>query len=207
MPEITFCVRGVISPLLANIYLDALDGIWERRCQHLGKLVRYCDDFVVMCRTRSQANEAMRRLEVIMDRLRLTLHPAKTRIVELGLDGGGFDFLGCHLRIVRSAFNGRTYLFRWPGQKAMKRVRGRIRELNPVLRGWGNYFRTGNASLRFQQIDLYTRRRLLVLMARRGGDRRRPFRAREWPHERFVKDHGLHRLLGTIRYPGGANAA
>ena len=113
-----------------------------------------------------------------------------------------------------------------PSQKAMKRIRGRIRELtdrgrrggkedirevirdlNPVLRGWGNYFRTGNASLRFQQIDLYTRRRLVGLMAKRGGDRRKPFRAREWPHERFVKDHGLYRLLGTIRYPGGANAA
>jgi group II intron reverse transcriptase/maturase len=217
---------GVISPLLANIYLDALDGIWERHCLQLGKLVRYCDDFVVLCRTRSQANEAMRRLEIIMDRLRLKLHPEKTRIVELGLDGGGVDFLGCHLRIVRSAFKGRTYLFRWPSQKAMKRVRARIRELtdrrhqggmkdirevirdlNPVLRGWGNYFRTGNASLRFQQIDLYTRRRLIRLMAKRGGDRRKPLRAREWPHERFVKDHGLYRLLGTIRYPGGANAA
>jgi group II intron reverse transcriptase/maturase len=217
---------GVISPLLANIYLDALDGIWERHCQHLGRLVRYCDDFVILCGTKSQANEAMRRLEIIMERLRLKLHPEKTRIVELGLDGDGFDFLGCHLRIVRSAFRGRTYLFRWPSQKAMKRVRERIRELtdrrrrsgmkdirdvigdlNPVLRGWGNYFRTGNASLRFQQIDLYTRRRLVGLMAKRGGDRRQPFRAREWPHERFVKDHGLYRLLGTIRYPGGANAA
>lgn len=217
---------GVISPLLANIYLDALDGIWERRCQHLGKLVRYCDDFVVLCRTRSQANEAMRRLEIIMNWLRLKLHPEKTRIVELGLDGSGFDFLGCHLRMVRSAFKGRTYLFRWPSQKAMKRVRERIRaltdrsrragmkdirevirDLNPALRGWGNYFRTGNASLRFQQVDLYTRRRLVGLMAKRGGDRRQPFRAREWPHERFVKDHGLYRLLGTIRYPGSAHAA
>jgi RNA-directed DNA polymerase len=179
-----------------------------------------------MCRTQSQANEAMHRLEIIMDRLRLKLHPEKTRTVELGLDSGGFDFLGCHLRIVRSAFRGRTYLFRWPSQKAMKRVRERIRELtdrrrrsgmkdirdvirdlNPVLRGWGNYFRTGNASLRFQQIDLYTRRRLVRLMAKRGGVRRRPFRLREWPHERFVKDHGLYRLLGTIRYPGGAKTA
>jgi RNA-directed DNA polymerase len=179
-----------------------------------------------MCRTQSQANEAMHRLEIIMDRLRLKLHPEKTRTVELGLDSGGFDFLGCHLRIVRSAFRGRTYLFRWPSQKAMKRVRERIRELtdrrrrsgmkdirdvirdlNPVLRGWGNYFRTGNASLRFQQIDLYTRRRLVRLMAKRGGVRRQPFRLREWPHERFVKDHGLYRLLGTIRYPGGAKTA
>jgi retron-type reverse transcriptase len=53
---------GVISPLLANIYLDALDGIWERKCQDLGILVRYCDDFVVLCRTRAQADEALRRI-------------------------------------------------------------------------------------------------------------------------------------------------
>ena len=217
---------GVISPLLANIYLDALDGIWERKCQELGILVRYCDDFVVLCRTRAQADEALRRLGIIMDRLRLKLHPDKTRIVELALGGDGFDFLGCHIRAVRSVFNGRTYVYRWPSQRSMKRVRGRIRDLtdrrrragmrdirtvikdlNPVLRGWGNYFRTGNASVRFQKIDHYARRRLIRLMAKRGGDRRKAFRAREWPHERFVKDHGLYRLLGTIRYPGGANAA
>ena len=117
-------------------------------------------------------------------------------------------------------------MYRWPSQKAMKRVRERIRDLtdrrrrvgmkdirevitdvNPVLRGWGNYFRTGNASLRFQKIDKYVHRRLTRLMAKRGGDRRKPFRVRQWPHERFVKDHGLYRLLGTIRFPGVANAS
>jgi len=217
---------GVISPLLANIYLDALDGIWERKCQDLGILVRYCDDFVVLCRTRARADEALRRLGIIMERLRLKLHPEKTRIVELTLGKGGFDFLGCRIRAGRSAFKGRTYVYRWPSQKAMKRVRKRIRDLtdrrrragmkdirdviadlNPVLRGWGNYFRTGNASLRFQKIDQYVHRRLTALMAKRGGDRRKPFRVRQWPHERFVKDHGLYRLLGTIRYPGAANAS
>ncbi len=58
---------GVISPLLANIYLDALDGIWERECRHLGILVRYADDFVVLCRTRAEAEESLRRLRIIMD--------------------------------------------------------------------------------------------------------------------------------------------
>lgn len=93
---------GVISPLLANIYLDALDDVWERRCRHLGRLVRYADDFVVLCRTRVQAEESLRRLQLIMERLRLRLHPEKTRIVEPGLGKGGFAFLGCYLRIVRS---------------------------------------------------------------------------------------------------------
>jgi group II intron reverse transcriptase/maturase len=216
---------GVISPLLANIYLDALDGIWERRCRHLGILVRYCDDFVVLCRTRSDAEEALRRIGIILDRLSLTLHPEKTRIVELGLGKQGFVFLGCYLRVVLSHFKWREYLFRWPSARAMNRIRARIRDLtnrrrwagtkdirdviraiNPVLRGWGNYFRTGNASTKFQQIDLFVHRRLLQLMERRGGDRRKPLRKSDWPLPRFVKEHGLHRLIGTIRYPGEVHA-
>jgi RNA-directed DNA polymerase len=163
--------------------------------------------------------------------LQLTLHPTKTRLVELGLGKEGFDFLGCHLRIVRSHFKGRSYLFRWPSQRAMKAIRARlhdltaprrwagmrdirqvIRKLNPVLRGWGGYFRTGNASDKFHQIDRYVQRRLLRLLERRGGQRRwrpggRPFLRRDWPHGRFVNDHGLYKLLGTIRYPGSAHAA
>ena len=216
---------GVISPLLANIYLDALDGVWERQCRHLGTLVRYCDDFVVLCRTRAEAEESLRRLGIIMDRLSLKLHPEKTRIVELGLGKGGFVFLGCYLRIVLSHYKRREYLFRWPSARAMNRIRGRIREstdrrrwagmkdirdviqvINPVLRGWGNYFRTGNASIKFQQVDLFVHQRLVRLMARRGGDRRKPFREAEWPLPRFVKEHGLHRLVGTIRYPGEVHA-
>jgi group II intron reverse transcriptase/maturase len=216
---------GVISPLLANIYLDALDGIWERQCRHLGTLVRYADDFVVLCRTGAQAEESLRRLRIIMERLSLKLHPDKTRIVELGLGKGGFVFLGCYLRIVLSHFTRREYLFRWPSPRAMTRIRERIRELtdrrrwagmkdirdviqqlNPVLRGWGHYFRTGNASLKFQQIDSYVWQRLIRLLAKRGGDRRAPLLIREWPLPRFVKEHGLHRLLGTIRYPAGVHA-
>jgi group II intron reverse transcriptase/maturase len=217
---------GVISPLLANVYLDYLDSAWEARCSQIGTLVRYADDFVVLCRTESQANEAMRRLKIIFERLRLTLHPDKTRIVELGLGKDGFNFLGCYLRIVRSHFKGKTYLFRWPSAKSMKRIRDRIRELtdrrrragmkdirdvirdlNPVLRGWGNYFGTGNASRQFNHLDTFIWERLTKLLRQRGGQRRRPFRSGEWPRERFVKDHGLYRLLGTIRYPGNARPA
>ena len=88
----------------------------------------------------------------------------------------------------------------------MKDIREPIADLNPVLRGWGNYFRSGNASLKFQQIDGYVHGRLIRLLARRGGDRRKPFSAKQWPLTRFVNEHGLYRLLGTIRYPGVAHA-
>ena len=218
---------GVISPLLANVYLDVLDSVWERQCKHLGVLVRYADDFVVMCRTKADAVEARRRIGIILDLLRLELHPEKTRLVELGVGKEGFDFLGCHLRIVRSHFKKREYLFGWPSAKAMNRIRERVRkltdrrsragmrdirevigDLNPVLRGWGGYFRTGNAAWKFQQVDRYVAQRLHGLMSRRGGQRTTRFNPKEWPHTRYVAEHGLHRLLGTIRYPGeGANAA
>jgi group II intron reverse transcriptase/maturase len=222
---------GVISPLLANVYLDDLDRIWTATCSHLGQLVRYADDFVILCRTRTQAEQALAKVRATLGLLRLQLHPTKTKLVELGLGKDGFEFLGCHLRIVRSHFKGRNYLFRWPSQRAMKALRSKvhhlterrrwarmkdirevIRVLNPLLRGWGSYFRTGNASEKFNQVDRYVHQRLLRLLAQRGGDRRwkpgeRPFRRADWPHKRFVADHGLYQLLGTIRDPGGAHAA
>jgi RNA-directed DNA polymerase len=94
----------------------------------------------------------------------------------------------------------------------MKDIRAVIRVLNPLLRGGGAYFRTANASGKFNQIDRYVRERLVRLLARRGGQRRwkpggRPFRPSDWPHHRFVTEHGLYQLLGTIRHPGGAHAA
>jgi RNA-directed DNA polymerase len=217
---------GVISPLLANIYLNALDVIWERRCRHLGRLVRYADDAVVLCRSKADADESLRRLGLIMERLSLRLHPDKTRIVELGLGKQGFVFLGCYLHIVLSRFKGRAYLFRWPSPRAMTRIRARVRELtdrrrwaglkdirqviqvlNPVLRGWGNYFRTGNASWKFQQVDRYVNQRLVRLLPCVRGWRRRPFEVREWAPARFAAEFGLHRLIGTIRYPGFVNAS
>jgi RNA-directed DNA polymerase len=217
---------GVISPLLANVYLDALDEEWGREWRHLGRLVRYADDLVVLCRTRAQAEEALRRLQEILGKLRLELHAGKTRVVELGLGKDGFCFLGCYFRVVRSHFSGKRYLFRWPSPRAMNAVRSKIRDLtdrrkragmrdirevvkdlNPLLRGWGNYFRTGNASKHFNAIDRYVSERLVrLLLGRRRDLKRRPFRCREWTHARFVEQFGLHKLLGTIRYPGVVHA-
>lgn len=221
---------GVISPLLANIYLHELDREWQRDCLHLGVLVRYADDFVVLCQSESQANEAMRRLREIFARLKLTLHPEKTKLVQIGLGKDGFDFLGCHLRIVKSHFKGRTYLFRWPSVKSMKKVRSRVRELtdrrrraglkdvdeviadlNPVLKGWGNYFRTGNASKQFTQIDHYVWRRIIRMLGKQRGfhGHRLAWRVaqqrRAWPMEK-LRARGLHKLLGTIQYPGSKTA-
>ena len=205
---------GVISPLLANIYLNKLDRIWAARCGQLGKLIRYADDFVAMCCTESAAREALRRIGLVMDRLGLTLHPAKTRLVDLRRGEESFVFLGCTIRKRRSIQRNPRWHFmqRWPSPKATKKLRARIQEitgkrqsgrdvkhliaeLTPVLRGWGNYFRTGNADREFNQMDSYVVRKLRRWQHRRGGQRptKRPLFT---PQQLYGM--GLHRLRGTV---------
>jgi RNA-directed DNA polymerase len=89
---------GVISPLLANIYLNYFDTLWERHGAGIGELTRYADDFVIVCKTRKDAMRAMEIVKAIMARLELTLHPTKTRIVGMWTGVEGFDFLGMHHR-------------------------------------------------------------------------------------------------------------
>lgn len=214
---------GVISPLLSNIYLHVLDVLWMRHSAPLGELVRYADDFVVMCRTRRDCERAEQRVRVILARLGLELHPDKTRRVELYDGKEGFDFLGCHLHkrlsgtLLEKKGKRLYFLQRWPSRRAMKRIRQRVKELtprsrchadirdvikdlNPVLRGWGNYFRTGNASRCFNQIDGYVWRRLKDLRVQRKGRHLRPGEWDRWTREYF-ENLGLYRLRGTIRYP------
>jgi group II intron reverse transcriptase/maturase len=213
---------GVISPLLANIYLHALDSEWNARFREGGTLIRYADDFVVMCATEEKARAAKQQVGEVLDRLGLALHPEKTRTVDLRSGREGFVFLGCTIRKRRSIQRnpGRRYMQRWPAPRAMKRIRERIHtlteacgnpaqnlrevvdRLNPVLRGWGNYFRTGNADHRFNQIDGYVHRRILRWMNRRAGQRRY-FWADRWPMQR-LHGMGLHRLRGTVRFPAKA---
>jgi group II intron reverse transcriptase/maturase len=218
---------GVISPLLSNIYLHVLDATWRKRYAHLGMLVRYADDFVVICRTRTACEEAERRVRSILGWLKLELHPEKTRKIELSWGKQGFDFLGCHLRkrmsgLIWEREKRRVYfLHRWPSTKSMQRVRQKVRELtdrrwsgvkdvrklianlNPVLRGWGEYFCTGNAAKKFNQLDAYVWQRLHRFMKRRKGRNLKPGEAQRWDSN-FFHSHGLHRLRGTVKYPEAA---
>ena len=213
---------GVISPLLANIYLHVLDT--ELTARGVGELVRYADDGVVLCCDERQAKAALVAVEEILASLGLRLHPDKTKVVDLRRGREGLDFLGCHFR---ARMSGRLweqkrivryYLQRWPSQAAMKRLRGKVRdrtgrhrvgvrdirvlieELNPLLRGWGNYFRTGNAADKFTQVDRYVVWRLRGLLVKKRGRNLRAGQAGQWTEEWF-NGHGLYRLRGTIRYP------
>ena len=215
---------GVISPLLSNIYLHVLDR--ELTARGVGELVRYADDGVVLCRSAAQARAAFEAVGEILASLGLRLHPDKTRVVDLREGREGLDFLGCHFR---ARMSGRLweqkrikryYLHRWPSQRAMKRVREKVKAktgrnrvgvdvkdvidgLNPLLRGWGNYFRTGNASTKFQQVDDYVVKRLRGLMVKKRGRNLHAGQADRWTEDWF-NGMGLYRLRGTVRYPKAA---
>lgn len=215
---------GVISPLLANIYLHVLDAELTKR--NVGELVRYADDGVVLCRDERQAQQALDAVGDILAGLGLRLHPDKTKVVDLRQGRQGLDFLGCHFRARMSGRSWaqkrivRYYLHRWPSQRSMQRLRSKVRDhtgrhragtdiriviagLNPILRGWGSYFRTGNAADKFCQIDDYVVWRLRRLMIRKRGRNLHAGRQQEWTQQWF-NGHGLHRLRGTIRYPKAA---
>jgi group II intron reverse transcriptase/maturase len=217
---------GVISPLLSNIYLHVLDTVWIQRHAHLGVLVRDADDFVVMCDTNAACEQAEQRVRETLVRLGLELHPEKTRRVDRSRGAAGFDFLGCHVRqrmsgpIWERRHQRVYYLQRWPSQRAMQRIRQRVKaltpravchrdlretiaQLNPVLRGWGAYFRTGNAAIKFGQVDDYVNWRLKRLLVQRHGRQRRPGHSAHWTGD-YLHALGLHRLRGTIRYPEAA---
>jgi RNA-directed DNA polymerase len=211
-----------ISPLLANIALHLLDAEWTRGGRSLGVLIRYCDDFVILCRTRQQAEQARRLVAEVLATLGLHLHPDKTRIVGLTKGRQGFDFLGFHHHKVESwRWRGRYYLQRWPATRAMNAIRAKIREatdrrfvghclawivanLNRVLRGWGAYFRHGNSARKFADIDSYVHERLAIFASIKHGLRyhRNWTRRFTWAWSRGL---GVYRLSGRVR-SGAAHA-
>jgi RNA-directed DNA polymerase len=208
---------GVISPLLANILLHEMDKSWEQKHSTLGVLVRYCDDFVVMTKTRYSVQEAKQKVEALLEALSLELHPDKTKLVDLSWGKQGFEFLGHTLKKVYSGkFHGKFFLNRWPSPKSMTNLyrkikaithyRGPVRSiqamipsLNRLLQGWSNYFRSGNAARKFAQVERYLWQRLILFINRRRKyprPHRHGTRGYEW-----YRSLGIYSLIGIIRYP------
>jgi RNA-directed DNA polymerase len=191
---------AVISPLLSNIYLDPLDHLMAGQGF---EMVRYADDFVVLCRGPQEAAEALAVVRDWTDKAGLTLHPVKTRLVDARIEG--FDFLGYHFERGR----------RWPRKKSMDKLKDTIRaktgrnvgkalpmviaDINPTLRGWFGYFRHSYRPT-FRIVDGWVRRRLRSILRRQqrkegiskvhGADHVR------WPNAFFTK-HGLFSLQRT----------
>ncbi|TJX64573.1 group II intron reverse transcriptase/maturase [Soehngenia saccharolytica] len=167
---------GVISPLLANIYLHYLDFKWDLYYSHLGKLTRYCDDFVIVSRTKKEAEHALEAVKDIMRRLELELHEEKTKLINMWDGKEGFDFLGFHHRRKKTEtskgqiFN-ETHQF--PSKKAMQKIRDNIKDvfasraklrlniedmidiLNPKVVGMRNYYGLKNAGKQLNKIDWF----------------------------------------------------
>jgi group II intron reverse transcriptase/maturase len=177
---------GVISPVLANLYVHGLDRDWATRYTGLGELVRSADDIVIICRTKPQAQHALHAVRLILQKLKRQLHPTKTRLVEMAQEG--LDFLGFHFHTLRAKHTGQLLPYRWPSQTAMKAIRraihgrtsrqrlaeGRaavIAQLNPVLDGWRNDFQIGNSTTTLHPLDRYVWHRVRRLGRATRGSR------------------------------------
>ena len=167
---------SVISPLLANIYLNTLDRLWEKYGLTHGILVRYADDTVIICKNKKSANHALTLLQYIMGKLDLKLHPVKTKIVCMWDGKEGFEFLGMHhRRMTTETRQGRTFqeTYQYPSRKAMKKMKSAIKSnvnsrsllvareedliknLNPKITGWKNYYTTKTSDKWMKALDWY----------------------------------------------------
>jgi len=195
-PEAGTPQGAVISPLLSNIYLNPLDHLMV---QEGIEMVRYADDFVILCRSEAEAQRALGRVQQWTAGAGLTLHPGKTRIVD-ATKPGGFDFLGYHFE--------RGY--RWPRRKSLKKFKDKLRNhtkrnngqslqaiisrVNPVLRGWFGYFKQSHYTT-FTPLDKWLRMRLRSLLRKRRKRRGRAGQRdnRQWPNV-FFAAQGLFSL-------------
>jgi RNA-directed DNA polymerase len=198
---------AVISPLLANIYLHPLDKLMAARGY---RMVRYADDFVVLCRSHEEAEAALGEIQAWVANNGLRLHPGKTHVGDCRLAGQGFEFLGYRFEAGR----------RWVRKKSLTRLKDRIREktrrtrgeslarvidsLNPMLKGWFGYFKHANPYT-FFALDKFIRRRLRALL--RKQERRPAFGNRRGDHQRWPNDFfaqagllALHTAWQTARH-------
>lgn len=187
---------GVISPLLANLYLHYLDTIWSKQFSHVGTLVRYADDLVILCRYKEQAMEAIKVLKTVFKKLELTMNTSKSKLVNLWEGKEGFDFLGhTHRRMPYWTKNGKVMYFlrSVPSKKALKKMRERVKEelgprkrlgmslndlikrMNPIIQGWKNYYAEidpNKANGFLGKVDWHIRRRFTLWWNRKHKKRR-----------------------------------
>lgn len=186
---------GVISPLLANIYLNYMDTVWEKQFSHLGKIIRYVDDFVIVCRTRREALEGIQVIKAIMNKLDLTLSTEKSKLVNIWDHSTGFDFLGLHHRKfpVLNKGGSKVYVMSHiPSKKAMKVMRRKIKEytaprnklfwsldemvqgLNRKLEGFKRYYFISPIAKQWgRKIDQYVLKRLTIFWNKKRNKRRK----------------------------------
>ncbi len=203
---------GVISPLLANLYLHLLDRIWERHGLEKrlsARLVRYADDLVILCK--SDVAQPMAVLETVLDKLDLQLNRSKTRVVDANQTR--FDFLGFSYQMRRSRNSGKVYPHVEPSRRSVQRLKDRVKqltdrrrtpiplgkvieELNTSLRGWTGYFHYQNSSNVFRNVKMQVEERLRTHLRRRHKVHRASA-YRRFPNHRLYERYGLFKLPTT----------
>jgi len=207
---------GVISPLLANIYLHELDKFWLGQIRIKGKLIRYADDFVILFASREEAELGLKLVKSQLMRLGLTLNEEKSKIVDLRNGKEGFDFLGFHHRQSMSKRYRKRYTLKFPKKEAVKKLKQKVKEIlgsratlklsmteviklvNPILRGWMNYFRFGNSNRVFNKIDSYVHERLALWWSKKHQKRGRGWKI-NFTWEKFSQS-GITLMTGNVRY-------
>ena len=205
---------GVISPLLANIYLDVLDTYWKQKEmfeRYGAKIVRYADDFVILCKNPFNHNQILNEVKVLLDSLELKLNPQKTSVVDTGQES--FDFLGFTFTTKVNPKSGKRFPLIVPSVKAEAKFKAKIKSLtgrnmlphksediiskvNRVARGWKNYFFYGNCSKSMQKMDHYLQSRMRIFL-------RRKHRVQSIGYKRFPSEF-LHHKLGLYKIPAQA---
>ncbi|RHW30414.1 group II intron reverse transcriptase/maturase [Neobacillus notoginsengisoli] len=192
---------GVISPLLSNIYLNVMDSLWLKRFSHLGELIRYADDFVIICKSKKDALESIGVLKGIMSKLDLTLSTEKSRLVNIWDSTDGFDFLGLHHRKFRKLNKGGSEIHvmsHIPSRKAMKKMRSKIKDytdkrsnlyldidelikgLNRKLHGFRNYYLISPIAQKWlNRIDWYVLERLCLFWNKKRNIRHKHSRIKD----------------------------
>lgn len=206
---------AVVSPLLANVYLNPLDHLMGQRGY---EMVRYADDFVVLCRSEEEAKRALEEIQRWTAQAGLKLHPTKTRLVDLE-QPGGFDFLGYHFERSRRKPG---KINRWPRKKSLEKIKETIRELTPrsnghsmsfviesinrTLRGWFEYYKHSSFHA-IKPIDGWIRGRLRSILRKRMKKRGRGRGTdhQRWPNDFFAK-HGLFSINAALIAAGQSSS-
>jgi RNA-directed DNA polymerase len=212
---------GIVSPLLANIYLNVLDTIWkiEKVQERLGaRLVRYADDCVALCK--GNADQILKGIKAGLDSLGLTLNEEKTRVVDAQYER--FDFMGFNIGMRKGVRTGQVFPLVVPSKKALKHIRAEIKQLtterysatpteiviqrvNEVVRGWVGYFYYGNCTKSMSYLRQYLVRRMRIYLCRKHHYN--GYGYKRFPDDYYYQTLGLYKIPRTAPWTQTANAA
>jgi group II intron reverse transcriptase/maturase len=212
---------GVISPLLANIYLNVLDTIWKtKKVQERleARLIRYCDDFVVLCKGNTE--RILGGIKTVLGDLQLSLNEEKTKVVDAR--EGSFNFLGFTIKVAENPKTGKKFPLIVPSKKALRHIKAEIKnltcrknsalpkevvvnKLNEVVRGWVNYFYYANCSNDLLKLKGYLDERVRIYLRRKHRLKSRGYKA--FPYKYLYEDLGLYKIPTTAPWTQTAKAS